>query len=80
MAQPHPSLWKLFPPIDKARISKAACQEARWLTPRVPRRLCPSALWAALEAAGPGALASGVTLFTQPQPVLRIAGASLLAA
>lgn len=75
-----PSLWKLFPPIDKARISRAASQEARWLTPRVPRGLCPPALGAALEAAGPGALASGVTMSTQPQPIVRTAGASPLAA
>lgn len=73
------SLWKLFPPVDKARISRAASQEAHWLTPWVPRRLCPPALWAALEAVGPGALASGVTVFTQSQPTV-IAGASPMAA
>lgn len=80
MAQPHSSLWKLFPPADKARLSRAASQEARWLTPRVPRRLCPPALWAALEATGPGALASRVTVYAQPQPIIRRAGASPLAA
>lgn len=69
VAQPHSTLWKLFPPIDKARISRAAAKSL----PRVPGRLCPLALWAPLVR--------GLWLveWLGPHPHIRKAGASLTA-
>lgn len=73
-----PSLWKLFPSVDG--------QDFKNSQPRValgyslsPKKTLPPAFQATLGAPRSGALASGMTMFTEPQPTVRIVGARLIA-